>query len=174
MNDKTEDITLELQDADKDPVAEGVAEALANKTPEEFDFTKALVQHVRWAEGSRAFPYEDSVGKLTIGVGRNLDDVGLSEDEIQFLLQNDLDKALTDAKSFPWFADLDDVRKLVVVDMIFNLGKPRFSSFVRTIAAIEAQQWQAAAMQMQDSKWFRQVGRRAQRLVQAMASGKWQ
>ena len=171
MNDKTEDITLELQDAAKTPTAEGVEQALAEA--QEFDFTRALVKHVRWAEGSRAFPYEDSVGKLTIGVGRNLDDRGLSEDEIQFLLQNDLDLALKDAQSFSWFEELDDVRKLVVVDMIFNLGKPRFSSFVRTIAAIEAKNYQAAAMQMQDSKWFRQVGRRAQRLCQAMLSGEW-
>ena len=48
----------------------------------EFDLNKELVSHQRWAEGIRQFPYEDSVGKITIGVGRNLEDVGLSQEEI--------------------------------------------------------------------------------------------
>ena len=141
---------------------------------EEFDLKSELVKHLVWAEGKRAFPYEDSVGKTSIGVGRNLDDRGLREDEIQLMLTNDLNEAMAEAQSFAWFADLDPVRQLVIADMIFNMGKTRFSGFIKTIAAIEAKQFEVAAGQMADSKWFRQTGRRAQRLCQAMATGKWQ
>ena len=159
---KAEDITAELNGDQAGP------------SQPEFNLKEAMVQHVVWAEGKRAFPYEDTVGKLTIGVGRNLTDRGLREDEIQLLLQNDLNEAMAEAEKLDFFEDLDDVRKLVIVDMIFNMGLPRFQSFVRTIAAIREKQYEAAAQQMADSKWFRQVGRRAQRLCQAMHSGVWQ
>lgn len=138
-----------------------------------FDLPAQLKAHVEWAEGRRPFLYEDSVGKLTIGVGRNLDDRGLSDDEIDYLLRNDLNIAMSDAHRFDFFSDLSDVRKLVVVDMVFNMGFKRFSGFVKTIAAIEARDYQAAAVEMRDSKWYRQTGRRAKRLVYAMATGVW-
>lgn len=139
-----------------------------------FDLNDELVRHQRWAEAVRPFPYEDQVGKLTIGVGRNLDDNGLSDDEINYLHQNDLNRCWDEAATLGWFADLDDVRKLVVLDMIFNLGLKRFRGFVNTIAALEVKDFKTAAREMVDSKWYRQTGRRAKRLVRAMATGEWQ
>ena len=124
-----------------------------------------------WAEARRKFPYEDSVGKLTIGVGRNLEDRGLSEDEIDYLLSNDQKSAYEDAETFEWFKDLDPVRASIVVDMIFNMGLSRFSGFVKTIEALQRKDWMEAAKEMQDSRWFRQTGRRAVALVRAMATG---
>lgn len=124
-----------------------------------------------WAEARRRFPYEDSVGKLTIGVGRNLEDRGLSDEEIDFLLSNDQKSAYEEAEGFPWFGELDTTRQCIIVDMIFNMGVSRFSGFVNTIAALEARDYNAAAREMQDSKWFRQTGRRAQALVRAMLTG---
>lgn len=138
-----------------------------------FDLNAELVKHQRWAEDVRPFPYEDSVGKLTIGVGRNLDDRGLSAEEINFLHQNDLDIIWEEASGLPWFAGLDDVRKLVVLDMIFNLGLSRFLGFVKTVEAIVHKDYNRAAREMIDSKWFRQTGRRAKRLVRAMNTGEW-
>lgn len=126
---------------------------------------------VTWAEGSRNFPYEDSVGKLTIGVGRNLEDRGISDEEVAFLLSNDQQTALNEAEKFPWWGSLDPVRQLVVLDMVFNLGATRFRGFIRTIEAIERGDYASAAKEMQDSKWFRQTGRRAAALVRAMYTG---
>lgn len=129
--------------------------------------------HLEWAEDRRRFPYEDTVGKVTIGCGRNLDDVGLSDDEIDLMLRNDINRALADASRLPYWARLDDVRQIVVADMLFNLGAARFSGFVRTNAALAAGDYEMAADEMIDSKWYRQTGRRARRLVEAMRSGKW-
>jgi lysozyme len=130
--------------------------------------------HLEWAEDRRRFPYEDTVGKISIGVGRNLDDVGLSDDEIDLMLRNDIDRALAEASRLPYWPRLDEVRQLIVADMIFNMGAKRFAGFVRTNAALAAGDYQAAADEMIDSKWYRQTGRRARKLVDAMRSGAWQ
>jgi lysozyme len=100
-----------------------------------------------------------------------LEDRGLSEEEIDLLLSNDQKLAYEDASTFSWFHDLDPVRASIVVDMVFNMGLTRFSGFVRTIRALERQDYQTAAAEMQDSKWFRQTGRRAHALVRAMLTG---
>ncbi len=126
-----------------------------------------LIRH----EGLMKKPYKDSVGKLTIGVGRNLDDVGISEQEALYLLKNDIDRAIADAKVYPWYENLNDARKMVVVDMIFNLGITRFSRFKKTIKYISAEKYGKASVEMLDSKWANQVGSRAIRLSEMMRSG---
>lgn len=124
-------------------------------------------------EDRRSHPYKDSVGKTSIGVGRNLDDNGLSEDEIEFLLNNDIRTARREADTYPWFVLIDnDVRRNVVIEMIFNLGLPRFDGFRKTIAAIKNRDWNKAAKEMLDSKWADQVGYRAQVLSEMMRTGK--
>lgn len=133
----------------------------------------ALRKHLEWAEGRRAFAYEDSVGKLTIGIGRNIDDVGLSDTEIDMLCNNDIERVLAHAETLPYWGSLDPVRQLVVADMIFNLGPTRFAGFVNTNAAIAVGDFDRAADEMLDSRWARQVGRRAVKLSQAMRSGAW-
>ncbi|RMH50503.1 MAG: lysozyme [Zetaproteobacteria bacterium] len=126
-----------------------------------------LIRH----EGMRLKPYRDSVGKLTIGVGRNLDDVGLREEEARFLLENDLRAVIAELQPLPWFAALDPPRKHAIIDMGFNLGLPRLLGFRRMIAAIERGDWPAAADEMLDSRWARQVGRRAEELARTMRTG---
>ena len=103
-----------------------------------------LIRH----EGLRLFPYTDTVGKVTIGVGRNLTDVGISESEAYLLLDNDLDEVLCDLEDFPWFTGLNSVRQLVVADMRFNLGPLGFRKFTRTLASIESGQYAKAATEM--------------------------
>ena len=132
-----------------------------------------LKAHLEWAEGRRNFPYEDSVGKLTIGIGRNLDDVGLSDDEVDMCLQNDIERVLGAVQNLSFWDGLDPVRQLVVADMVFNLGFTRFLGFIKTISALEAGDYQTAADEMKDSRWYRQTGRRAQKLVQVMRTGEW-
>ena len=127
---------------------------------------------LRIDEGVRDKPYRDSVGKLTIGVGRNLDDKGLSPYEINVLLGNDITEAEADAKAlFPCFDRLSDNRKAVLVNMSFNLGRSRLSEFKRFIAAVEAGAWEQAAAEALDSRWAEQVGIRAKRLAQQMREG---
>lgn len=123
-------------------------------------------------EGSRAHPYRDTVGKLTIGVGRNLDDVGLRPNEIYYLLDNDIADAEDTARSIvDTFDQLSDERKAVLVNMAFNLGRDRLMGFAQMLQAVRDERWDDAAAAMLDSKWAIQVGARATRLADAMRRG---
>lgn len=125
-------------------------------------------------EGLRLKPYTDSVGKLTIGVGRNLTDVGILEAEAYVMLDHDIFLATRDAQKLPFFVNLDPVRQDVLVDMVFNLGLPRLRGFVNMLAAMADGNWAEAANQMLDSKWATQVGNRAQELAAMIRTGTYQ
>lgn len=130
-----------------------------------------LAVQLRIDEGERAKPYVDSVGKTSIGVGRNLDDVGLRPDEIDYLLGNDIRAAETLARTLVQnFDTLSDARKAAVTNMAFNLGR-KLMGFAQTLAAIREERWDDAANAMLDSKWAKQVGERAERLAKAMREG---
>lgn len=132
--------------------------------------TEMLVDH----EGMRRKPYRCTAGKLTIGVGRNLDDRGISPDEAMYMLANDVKDARRElSAAFPWFDKLDDVRQSVLIDMHVNLGLSRLQGFRNTLALIGVGKYEAAAQEMLNSKWAEQVGRRAQRLSRMMATGRW-
>ena len=131
-----------------------------------------LRQQIRMHEGVEHKVYEDTEGIKTVGVGRNLEDRGLSDDEIDYLLSNDIDICVKELEqTFDWYDDLDDIRKRVLIDMMFNLGMPRLKGFVNMLKAIEAGAWKNAAVEMLDSKWAEQVGNRASRLSEMMESG---
>jgi len=117
-------------------------------------------------EGLRLKPYRDTVGKITIGIGRNLDDVGISPEEAQFLLRNDIEAAerLLDSR-LGWWRRLDEDRQRVLVNMAFNLG-PRLLGFEHTLFFIANGEWDKAADAMLASKWAAQVGPRAVRLAE--------
>jgi len=135
-----------------------------------------LKAHIKWAEaaaGPELFPYLDTVGKLTIGYGRNLDDRGISRAVAELLLTEDMDLAIADAKSLPYWDTLSPVRQIVVSDMLFNLGLTKFRKFVNLNKALLIQDYSLAAHEMQDSKWYRQTTRRAKVLVEAMKTGIW-
>lgn len=129
---------------------------------------------IRLHEGVRKFPYKDTVGKTTIGVGFNLTDVGLYPEEMEFMLNHRLTVAAREAyEQWPWIADLDPVRLAVIVDMSYNMGIPVLSQFKSTFKAIENGEYERAAKQMLLSKWAKQVGRRATRLSTMMRTGEW-
>lgn len=133
-----------------------------------------LAEQLRRDEGVRKFPYTDTVGKLTIGVGRNLTDVGISDAEIDFLLANDIQKVLTQLQTrLPYFAALDPVRQGVLANMAFNLGFAGLEGFSRMLAAFAQGDWEAAANEMLSSKWATQVGARATRLAEQTRTGRW-
>jgi len=129
-----------------------------------------LIDH----EGLELKPYRCTAEKLTIGVGRNIEDRGITEDEARYLLKNDIkivEDELLEKKAV--VAGLDAVRQRVLVDMGFNLGIPTLLKFQNMWAAIEDEDFETAAEEAMDSRWAKQVGRRAERLCQAMATGEW-
>lgn len=131
-----------------------------------------LTQRLTLDEALRLKPYRCSEGKLTIGVGRNLDDKGLTRQEALYLLSHDIDDAAADARSLvPGFDQLDDVRQEVLVNMALNLGRDRLAGFRLFLAAVTRHDWAEAGRQMRDSKWYRQVKDRAERLAKAMETG---
>jgi lysozyme len=127
-----------------------------------------LIRH----EGKRNKPYRDTVGKLTIGVGRNLDDVGLRDDEIDLMLENDI-AATWNAlrRALPWIDQLDEVRQRVLADMAFNMGVRGLLAFEKMLRACRAGEYETAAAEMLDSAWARQVPARAERLAKMMKTG---
>ena len=81
-------------------------------------------------EGVRKYPYRCSAGKLTIGIGRNLEDKGLSDSEVMYLFDNDLQDTQDSAESiFEDFSQYALEEQTVILDMLFNLGTTRFKTF---------------------------------------------
>jgi lysozyme len=126
-------------------------------------------------EGVRLFPYVDTVGKITIGIGRNLSDGGISRQEAIQLLANDVENAAAHLqRALPWTQGLDDVRHAALVNMTFNMGIGRLCDFTKMIAALRVEDWKTARNEMLDSQWAKQVGARAQRLAIQIETGVWQ
>ena len=126
-----------------------------------------LVRH----EGIRLKPYIDTVGKATIGVGRNLTDVGISSQEAMLLLEHDIEAVVADLLTFAWFPRMDHVRQLAIGDLRFNLGPTRFRTFKKMLAALERDDYATAAGHLRQSRWYTQVKSRGPRIVQMLATG---
>lgn len=134
--------------------------------------TPALCAQLKTHEGLRLKPYRDTVGKLTIGVGRNLDDVGLREHEALYLLSSDIAEVCSGLdRRLPWWRGLDDSRQAVLIDMAFNMGIEGLAGFATTLGHVEAARYAEASRQMLRSKWAGQVGRRADTLSRMMRTG---
>jgi lysozyme len=131
---------------------------------------KLLIKH----EGYQNKAYEDTVGTVSIGVGRNLDDVGLSDEEIMYLLNNDIircDKELINC--FPWYSQLSRVRQEVMLMLCFNLGLTRLRKFVKALSCMESGEFSLAADHFLDSKWAKQVGNRAVELTEMLITNRY-
>lgn len=127
---------------------------------------------LRSHEGYRQFPYKDTRGHLTVGIGRNLETVGINQDEATEMLANDIincDCALT--KYFPCYSELNDARKVVLIDMCFNMGIAGLLKFKNMIEALKHKEYKLAAKEMLDSEWAGQVGKRATFDANIMESG---
>lgn len=132
----------------------------------------ALLRQLRLHEGVRLKPYRCTAGFLTIGVGRNLEARGITSEEADVLLRNDVVDVIAGlAMELPWIWELSDVRQRVLVDMAFNLGVEGLLQFKNTLAAIQAGDYKRAAAMMLDSRWASQVGGRARRLARMMETG---
>ena len=152
------------------------------------EFVEMVAKH----EGVVLEPYRDILGIRTIGIGRNLEDggitdveldyigktledilkVGLTREEAYYLCRNDIsnvEKELLERK--PIVNQLDQVRQMCLVDMGFNMGVPRLMKFVKMWGAIEVGDFYEASNQMLDSRWAKQVGKRSEHLAQMMRAG---
>ena len=128
-----------------------------------------LIRH----EGYRQFPYKCSAGKLTIGIGRNIEERGISEDEAKYLLHNDIEACKIELNLlFPIVKVLNSSRYNVLINMCFNMGIKRLNGFKKMWAALAVGDYDEAAKQMLDSKWAWQVGTRSVELAEIMINGK--
>ena len=123
-------------------------------------------------EGLKLKPYRCTSDKLTIGVGRNLQDNGITEGEAKFLLKNDISRVAGECMyEFPWFNGLSEKRKEAVINLVFNMGMATFKKFKKTIAYIEAGEYEKAGVELLDSNYARQVGQRSQRVADMLILG---
>jgi lysozyme len=137
-----------------------------------------LIEMLKKHEGVETHAYVDTVGKTTIGVGRNIDaadGLGLSEKEIDYLLHNDIDRVENELlKSLPWVSNLNPDRFDALVDICFNLGLPRFLKFQKALNALMTHNYELAAIEFLDSRWAKQVGDRAIELAEMIRTGVYQ
>ena len=127
-----------------------------------------LIRH----EGYRQFPYKCSAGVLTVAIGRNLKDRGISEDEAKYMLHNDITICKQELNLlYPIVNRLNEARHNVLINMCFNIGIVRLGKFKRMWAALEVGNYNEAARQMMDSRWATQVGKRADELAGIMEKG---
>jgi len=127
----------------------------------------ALKQQLVTHEALRLKPYRDSVGKLTIGVGRNLDDRGITRDEAMAMLGNDIANVCLDLdRNAPWWRDMPEPAQRALADMCFNMGWPTLAQFKNMLAALERGHFRTAAEEAVRSKWARQVGTRAMKIAE--------
>ena len=153
------------------------------------NFVNKLIAH----EGLRLQVYQDTLGIDTIGIGRNLEDRGITKEELDWMDIPNMDAVyeygITEAdamylakndvqiveeelvRAHPCVEDLDAVRQLVLVDMAFNMGVPRLSKFKKMWAAVHENKFDIAAKEMLDSRWAIQVKSRSTKLAHAMHHG---
>ena len=135
-----------------------------------------LLDMLKRHEGVESHVYRCSAGFETIGAGRNISKsgLGLSDDEVDYLLENDIVRVIKELSSeYPWFKDLDDVRKDAIIDISFNLGATRLRGFERALAAMDAADYKTASLEFLDSKWSRDVKGRSTELAYMIEMGEY-
>lgn len=138
-----------------------------------------LREEIEYDEGNVEEIYLDHLGLPTFGIGhlvRESDpeywwEVGtaVSHDRCVEAFNEDIKTVVSDCyKLYPDFDDLPEEAKRIIANMMFNMGRPRLSKFKGMKRAVDARDWMVAATEMVDSRWYRQVTNRADRLVQRM------
>ena len=138
-----------------------------------------LREQLKIDEGCVYEIYNDHLGYPTFGIGHlviesdpeNGQAVGtsVSEDRVAEAFDEDIKSVLRDCNIlYPDFDDLPEEAQQIIANMMFNLGRPRLSKFAGMKRGVDAKDWDVAADEMVDSRWYRQVGARAERLVDRM------
>lgn len=136
-----------------------------------------IIEMLRRHEGVETHAYKCTANKTTIGVGRNIDSdggIGLSDDEIDYLLANDVKRVEAElTQAFEWFKKCNVPRKDAMLDICFNIGLPRLRQFKKALAAMSAGHYEIAAVEFLDSRWASQVGQRAITIAEIIRSGEY-
>lgn len=127
---------------------------------------------IKNCEGLQLEPYIDTVGKLTIGVGRNLSDCGIRLDEAELMFQNDLKQTIGELEQLSWFRGQPPGVRNALINMNFNLGITKLNGFKKMIAALQAKDYTTAALEALDSRWANQVHKRANDIAVMIRAGK--
>jgi len=131
-----------------------------------------LIADLKRDEGLRLRPYECTAGKTTIGIGRNLDDVGITEAEAELLCNNDIDRCAAELdRALPWWRSMTEPRQRALLNMCFNLGISRLTGFTNTLQALKDGQYEDAARHALNSRWAQQVGARSRRVADQIRRG---
>jgi len=133
---------------------------------------ETLIEQLIRHEGLKLKPYKCTSGKLTIGVGRNLDDVGITKEEALYLLRNDVSRCMIECKlKIPVFDLLNNVRQNVLLNMCFQMGISGLLKFKKFLSSLEKQDFDNAAEEMLKSKWAGQTPNRAKELSGVIKKG---
>jgi len=135
-----------------------------------------LIEQLKRHEGVRTHAYKCSANMITVAVGRNIDEdggLGLSIDEIEFLLENDIRRCKQELILLPWFTEIDSVRQDALVNMCFNLGFTRLMGFKNALTAMSVGDYDKAADEFMDSRWAEQVGLRADEVCEMIRTGRY-
>ena len=133
-----------------------------------------LIEQLKRHEGVRTHAYQCTANMTTVGVGRNIDEdggLGLSIDEIEFLLENDIRRCKQELITLPWFSQIDSVRQDALINMCFNLGMTRLLGFKNALTAMSVGDYDTAADEFMDSRWAKQVGYRAEEVCTMIRTG---
>lgn len=136
--------------------------------------TIVMIQLKDWIkhhEACKLHPYIDTVGKLTIGWGRNIQDNGISKAEADYLFENDFNRCQADLIKYKWYTDQPQNIQYALMDMCFNLGIGKLLGFKKMIAALQEKNYTQAAIEALDSKWATQVKTRAQDVALLIREG---
>lgn len=115
-----------------------------------------LVNSIKENEGCELKVYKCPKGVNTIGYGRNLEHRGISQEEANYLLRNDIKKISIELyRKISFFKDLDEARQSVLIEMAYNMGTPNLLNFKNTLTYLSANQFEKASIEMLDSKWHR-------------------
>lgn len=127
-----------------------------------------LVRH----EEYKQYPYTDTTGHLTVGIGRNLSARGISTTEAFYLLDDDILYFTSKLNVvLPFFNDLDETRKIALIDMCFNLGVQGLLEFVNFLHALEAKDYKTASQELLNSKAATQCPNRYHDLANIILTG---
>lgn len=135
-----------------------------------------LIEMLRRHEGVEAHIYLCSEGHETIGAGRNVSEsgLGLSDDEIDYLLTNDIERVRTElTEEYFWFPALNEARQHAMIDLSFNIGQTRLRGFVKALAAMAEEDFDRASEEFYDSRWATQVGNRAREICKMIRTGEY-
>ena len=135
-----------------------------------------LIEQLKRHEGVRTHAYQCTANMTTVGVGRNIDEdggLGLSVDEIEFLLKNDIKRCKQELITLPWFPEIEYVRQAALINLCFNLGITRLLGFKNALNAMSVGDYEKAAEEFLDSRWAVQVGNRALDVAHMIRTGEY-